>query len=89
MQTVYLTTFFLDKLSPLSSLQLRVHVSSPETYNSPSGKVKGENNRRKKHLMINLYERMLPDLAVIKSVTPDHQSNVHLTVSPRPAPCKT
>ena len=39
--SVYLTTFFLYRFSPLSGLQVLVHILSPETDNQR----KGENNR--------------------------------------------
>ena len=39
-----------------------------------------EENYRRKHFMINLYERVLPNTA-----QPDHRSEAHLTELPRPA----
>ena len=68
-RSVYLTGRLLGRLGPLRLTSI-VHILSPETDNCPScisGRER-ENDRRK-YFMINLHERMLPNLAGVEPAT--------------------
>ena len=66
--SVYLTTLFLGRCSPLSSKTVLVHIVLRDTNNCPSWISKRERMTRK-YFMINLHKRMLPSQAVIKPMT--------------------
>ena len=81
---IYLATFFLGRLSPLSGKKVRVHILSPNKLTpalleSEEGRVYD----RRKYFMINLHEKNVPGPGGDRSR--DHRSDTHLTGLPRPA----
>ena len=81
---VYLTTLFLDRLSPLSSQPVSVHIFVRNWQLPFSNQRKGANDRRQ-YFMINLHERMLPDPPGSVPRPPDYQLDAHPTEPPGPA----
>ena len=76
-QSVYLNTLFLGKLNPLNSYLVLVYILSLTTVFLESV---GENDCRK-HFMISLHERMLPDPAGSEPVTSYSPVDAHQTES--------
>ena len=72
-QSVYLTTLLLGRLSPLSSKPVLCAFIARNWQLPFLNQRKGENDSRK-YFMINLHERMLPTRCGSNPQPPDHQS---------------
>ena len=81
--SVYLTTPFLDRLSPLSDWPVSVHILSSETDNCPSWISRGE-KMTIENISWSIRECYLAWRGS-NPQPPDHQLNMHLTEPPWPA----
>ena len=81
-QSVYLTTLLLGRLSRPVVNQYCAHSFARNWQMPFLNKRKGENDCRK-YFMINPHQRMLPTQQGSNAWPPDHQSDAHLSEPPR------
>ena len=84
--SVYLSTLLLGRLSPPSGKPVLCNIFLPENDNCPSW-ISGRERMTVENISwSNLNTRMLPTRPGSNPQPPNHQSDVHLTEPPRPAP---